>query len=294
MNDWGHNNGRGRFGAHHERRFFSFLPMIILPFVPIVCFGLGIWQCRRLHWKVNLIEDIQDKLERAAMNLPRNVNIIEVPNFEYRKVQLAGVWDHAHSMLLGPKTHENVKGYQVITPLVRFDGGSTVLVNRGFVSSEALKNLAVLAKETGPVQLVALLRTSQTKNSFTPDNVPEKGEWYWVDVNAMADYAGGEARGVQPVYVEAIFDGNMGEASQLLASGEPVGRSVNIELRNMHLVYAITWFTLGIATGTLLFRMVRTRQQRIHQRIREMGYVDHMNRLTKPKPASSTSEASSQ
>jgi surfeit locus 1 family protein len=132
-------------------------------------------------------------------------SIIEVPNFEYRKVQLAGVWDHTRSMLLGPKTYENVKGYQVVTPLVRFDGGSTVLVNRGFVSSEALKNLNVLTKETGPVQLVGLLRASQAQNTFTPENRPEKGEWYWADVPAMAEYAGAEARGVQPVYIEAIF-----------------------------------------------------------------------------------------
>ena len=251
--------------------------MVILPFVPIVCLGLGIWQCRRLQWKVNLIEDIQDKLQRAAMNLPRNVkcvrqgpslhsslissvySIIEVPNFEYRQVQLAGVWDHTHSMLLGPKTHENVQGYHVITPLMRFDGGSTVLVNRGFVSSEALKKPDVLSRETGPVQLVGLLRTSQARNTFTPDNRPEQGEWYWVDINAMAEYAGGEARGVQPVYIESIFskqstthrtvplvdmlleDGNTAEASQLLASGVPIGRSTNIELRNMHLTYAITW-----------------------------------------------------
>lgn len=132
-------------------------------------------------------------------------SIIEVPNFEYRKVQLSGVWDHTRSILLGPRTYENVKGYQVITPLVRFDGGSTVLVNRGFVSSEALKSPDILAKEAGPVQFVGFLRTSQAQNTFTPDNRPENGEWYWVDVAAMAEYAGGEARGVQPVYIEAIF-----------------------------------------------------------------------------------------
>lgn len=65
--------GEGKFGHHHERRFFNYLPMIILPFVPIVCLGLGAWQMKRLHWKVNLIDDIQDKLQRAAIKLPRNV-----------------------------------------------------------------------------------------------------------------------------------------------------------------------------------------------------------------------------
>lgn len=49
------------------------------------------------------------------------------------------------------------------------------------------------------------------RNSFTPENNPEKGEWYWVDVNAIAAYAGGVERGVQPVYVEAVF-GNVSKA----------------------------------------------------------------------------------
>lgn len=49
------------------------LPMIILPLVPIVCLGLGSWQLQRLQWKLNLIEDLQDKLQRAAIRLPRNV-----------------------------------------------------------------------------------------------------------------------------------------------------------------------------------------------------------------------------
>lgn len=37
-------------------------------------------------------------------------------------------------------------------------------------------------------------------------------------------------------------DGNEADASQRMALGEPIGRSSHIELRNMHLTYAITWF----------------------------------------------------
>lgn len=60
---------------HHHRRpsMWVILPMIILPLVPIVCLGLGSWQLQRLQWKLNLIEDLQDKLQRAAIRLPRNV-----------------------------------------------------------------------------------------------------------------------------------------------------------------------------------------------------------------------------
>lgn len=78
-------------------------------------------------------------------------------------------------------------------------------MNRGFVSADQCKNIATLSKETGPVQLNGLLRMSEVRNCFTPDNVPEAGEWYWADVNAMSEHVGGAQRGVQPVYIEAIF-----------------------------------------------------------------------------------------
>jgi surfeit locus 1 family protein len=41
-------------------------------------------------------------------------------------------------------------------------------------------------------------------SEWQPDNVPEKGEWFWRDVEAMANFAGGDAKGVQPVLVDVI------------------------------------------------------------------------------------------
>lgn len=47
---------------------------------------------------------------------------------------LKGEFDHAHEILLGPRTRDGQLGFQVITPLVRGDGQDTILVNRGFVN----------------------------------------------------------------------------------------------------------------------------------------------------------------
>lgn len=64
-----------------------------------------------------------------------------IPEFAYRRVTTTGEFVHAHEILLGPRTREGMLGYHVITPLVRdYDGdgtgGSTILVNRGFVGRE--------------------------------------------------------------------------------------------------------------------------------------------------------------
>jgi surfeit locus 1 family protein len=106
-------------------------------------------------------------------------------------------------MHLAPRVREGVHGVHVITPLIR-DNGSTVLVDRGFVSKEAASRSSD-QQDQGVVEVLGMLRTSQSRNTFTPDNHPEDGIWYWADINAMAEFAGGVQGGVQPVFVEQIF-----------------------------------------------------------------------------------------
>jgi surfeit locus 1 family protein len=44
--------------------------MLLVGFVPVLCFGLGLWQIQRLQWKVDLIDELQEKLEREPLVLP--------------------------------------------------------------------------------------------------------------------------------------------------------------------------------------------------------------------------------
>jgi len=127
-----------------------------------------------------------------------------IPDFVYRKVLMSGKWDYDHMIIVGPRTRDGTAGHHVIIPLVRSDG-TTILVDRGFVSKDALEKFYKAVHADEEVFVQGMLRVSQVRNSFTPDNHPEKGEWYWIDVDAMAEHAGGEKANVQPVFVEEIF-----------------------------------------------------------------------------------------
>jgi len=105
-------------------------------------------------------------------------------------------------MLLSPRVREGVHGFHVVTPFIR-ENGSTILVDRGFVSRDFFDSLP--ESNEGEVEVLGMLRTSQKRNLFTPDNKPDGGEWYWTDVEKMAEHAGGEKAGVQAVLVEQIF-----------------------------------------------------------------------------------------
>jgi surfeit locus 1 family protein len=131
-----------------------------------------------------------------------------IPEFVYRKVLMSGKWDYDHTMIVGPRTRDGTAGYHIITPLIR-SNGTTVLVDRGFVSKEAFDKFTKATRTNDEASIQGMLRVSQVRNAFTPDNHPEKGEWYWIDVDAMAEHAGGEKANVQPVLVEEIFGAHL-------------------------------------------------------------------------------------
>ncbi|KAI8981376.1 SURF1-domain-containing protein [Trametes punicea] len=247
------------YRAKREPLFTPF--MVLVGTIPIFTFALGTWQVQRLKWKIALIDDLEEKLEREPLPLPPRINLEALPDFQFRKVILKGRWDNAHCILLGPRVRDGTIGYHLIVPFVRTDG-STVLVDRGFVSRELAQTARrIQDQERGEVEILGMLRTAQGRNAFTPDNNPQKGEWYWADVGALAEHAGGEAADVQPAFIEEVFEGHAGEASLRLSHGLPVGRPPTVDVRNSHVSYIVTWYSLSAFTTVMFIRLLLKRRQ---------------------------------
>ena len=115
-----------------------------------------------------------------------------------------GEWDHDHSVLIGPKVKEGKQGSNVVTPLKR-PSASTILVDRGFVEKDLAEAVTGPARAEGTIEVTGMLRLQAKKNSFTPDNDPEKGLWHWPDIAQLVEHAGGPSAGVQPVLIEEIY-----------------------------------------------------------------------------------------
>lgn len=126
-----------------------------------------------------------------------------IEDFEYRKVKVTGHYLHDEEILLGPRTRgDGQPGYFLITPFVRTNGGSKILVRRGWVPRDKKDQSTRLEGLTeGEVTVEGLLRTGEQKaSSFVPENSPEKNEWYSLDLETMAKQVG-----AQPVVVETIL-----------------------------------------------------------------------------------------
>ena len=202
--------------------------------------ALGTWQVKRLSWKLDLIQQVEERAHAAPVDAPAPSQWASLTNpadYEYRRVRLAGIFRHQDEVQvytvsdLGP-------GYWVLTPLQR-DDGSLVIVNRGFVPSDKRDPSTRLEGELpARVEIVGLMRAPETGGLFLRANDPQNDRWYSRNIAQIAD---AKSLGtVAPFYVDADETPNPG--------GLPIGGKTMLVFPNNHLSYAITWYVLAAMT----------------------------------------------
>ena len=50
--------------------------MVLVGIMPFFTFALGTWQVQRLKWKVNLIDELEEKLRREPLILPPKIKYV--------------------------------------------------------------------------------------------------------------------------------------------------------------------------------------------------------------------------
>jgi surfeit locus 1 family protein len=229
-----------------RRRIFSLTVGSLAAFAVLI--GLGVWQIERLHWKEGLIAQRGAAVSAPPVAVPRTLEAARP--LEFHRVETRGRFLHDRELLVHgiERTHGD-GGYLVMTPL-RLDDGDVVLVERGWVPPEK-RDAAARAQGNPPgeVAVDGLLRLPPPEKPswFVPANDPAEGQWFWIDLPAMARAAG--VPEALPFYVEAGPAPNPG--------GLPVGGQTRTELPNDHLQYAITWFSLAGALAVIYVILLR-------------------------------------
>lgn len=249
-----------RAGRKHNKWGLAFLAII-----PVTAFVLGSWQVQRLGWKTELIARFEDRLVRDPLPLPGRVDPDAIHDFDFRRVVAKGRLRHDLEMLIGPRMRDGEDGYMVVTPLEREGEGTTVLVNRGWISKKFRRQAArgPGALPQGEVVVEGLLREPWKKNMFTPDNRPDKGEFYFPDVRQMAELTGSQA-----VWIESTMEPDWSESLEMQSRGIPLGRAAEVNLRNNHAQYIFTWYGLAIATSIMFYMVVKKPPTDVSRRVR--------------------------
>lgn len=255
-----------------------------LSFILLICIGLvfstflalGTWQLKRLQWKRDLIERVEQRVHAPVVAAPDRDHWpwISADADEYRHVWLRGTFLHEFATRVQAVT-ELGSGFWLLTPL-RCADGSIVLVNRGFISAKA-HNLSIANTTPGVTVVTGLLRISEPGGGFLRRNDPVGNRWYSRDVQAIALARG--LSSVAPYFVDADASNSSVESIYKEANSlsEPIGGLTVIAFHNSHLVYALTWYTLALmVVGACLW--TRCQERSLLQRNVD---TDHVNQESK-------------
>jgi surfeit locus 1 family protein len=233
---------------------FKLIPTLFTLPTLIVLISLGCWQTKRLYWKEAIIGDIIAKSEEPALALREHAALTDA--LRYRKVSLTGEFlnDKEVHLFTGEIQFKGETGYHILTPFKRADDGEIILVNRGWVPA-SYKNPDTRrdTEITGQHAIEALVLEGDTKPMpWLPDNDRRDNVWFWQDIPEIAQYTGLE---LAPFILLELHEGariSVGQNGMNWAELRtpeppfPMPSDGHISIRNDHLQYAITWYSLAV------------------------------------------------
>jgi len=203
--------------------------------------GLGTWQIERKAWKETLIATLDARLALPPVALPPRERwpSLNPGSDEFRRVSLRAEFlraDEGRVYTGGSGLRSDIKspGYFAFAPARLSDG--IIVVNRGYVANAhpdaALRPIAL---PEGAVDVVGVLRFPELPGWFVTEHSASEDLWFARDHLVMAAHYGWGV--VAPFYID--------QEAPLPAGGVPRPSPLQINLRNEHLQYALTWFGLA-------------------------------------------------
>lgn len=221
------------------------LPTILTIVGTIVLSTLGIWQLERMGEKHAFITRLKAQATGQPAPMPASVGwtALDPATLDLARVSANGSF--VDGPIAGVRTTIAASGGPGTRQLAGFgrwifqgfklEDGGTILVNRGFVPES---RLGEVKPATGPARITGFLRAPETRNSFTPADIPANREFFTRDPAAIA-----AALGLPPApfYLEAERQGDGMTPPAGVEVTELIGR-----IPDNHLQYALTWFGLAL------------------------------------------------
>jgi surfeit locus 1 family protein len=233
-----------------------------------VFIGLGVWQLQRRVEKHALMAALTERLAATPSPLPPPAqwSALTPASDEFRRVRFSATYAAQPDAMVyssGSAVRDDISGPGTWAFMpARLPDGETVVVNGGFVQNtmqdRSQQDRAVtrlFANE--PVWFTGYIRFPEAAGVLTPAENLAKRLWFTRDHLAIARALGWGK--VAPFYIDL--------ESPVPASGIPKPGPLDVYLKDDHLQYAITWFTL--AGAVVIAFAVWLRGQRRVQSSRE-------------------------
>lgn len=222
-------------------------PTLATVFFLLLTLSLGNWQSERAASKRTL----QLRYDAALREAPIHVGgtLLDAAAVQYRKLEVEGVFDDAHTILLDNRVMDGVAGYHVLTPL-RIEGSTyALLVNRGWVAvGRSRAQVPAPPTPAGRVRMEGMAVDPHTRFVELADTVPQGRVWQNLD---FARYARTSGLRLQPLLLLQTSDAADGLRRDWPRPDTGVAT---------HVSYAFQWYSLA-ATLTVLWLVMNVRRR---------------------------------
>lgn len=213
-------------------------PTLAALFFFVLTLSLGNWQSGRADAK----RELQARYDAAVREAPIHVggDLLERDSVLYRKLEVEGVFDDAHTILIDNRVLNGVAGYHVLTPLRIQGGPAAILVNRGWVAAGRTRDQVPLPPTPpGIVRLEGMAVDPHTRYFELAQTAPQGRVWQNLDFER---YATATRLKLQPVLLLQASD----QADGLRRSWPRPDTGVA-----SHVSYAFQWYSLAATLAAL-------------------------------------------
>lgn len=224
----------------------EFKPTWIGTLITFICIPifikLGYWQ----YEKALLKQKIQANFEQISASQAPNLKdyLLNSEILEFKKVEVSGEYDVKFQILIDNKVENSLAGYHVITPLKIQNTETYVLVNRGWIQGNKLRNDIPVFDTPAGVLKIKGMAWLPTRKIFTLEDKTvqpaESGAWQLVWQNLdMQKYVKTAPIKILPVIIK--LDSNSPSGGFVRNWQMSADRIVT------HLGYAYQWFGFAFA-----------------------------------------------
>lgn len=213
-------------------------PTLAALFFFVLTLWLGNWQSGRAETK----RALQDRYDVAMREAPIHVGstLLDRDSVLYRKLEVRGVFDPTHTILLDNRIYNGVAGYHVLTPLMIEGGSLAILVNRGWVAvGRSREQIPLPPTPHGLVRIEGMAVDPHSRYLELMHAPPQGRVWQNLD---FARYATSTRLSLQPVLL--LQTSPLADGLQRDWPRPDTGVS-------MHVSYAIQWYSLATTLAVL-------------------------------------------
>jgi surfeit locus 1 family protein len=233
----------------------ALIPSIAALIVFVVLVLLGFWQLDRAEEK----RVIEDEVHKAQVQQALNLNVylkdqmpVSLLAKIYHSAEVEGHYDNEHQFLYDNRTYKGKSGYHVLTPLRLSDSKVAVLINRGWIPYNGLRDNIPSIQVTNEKQIF-LGEIRNPSQSIVLSDVPQTVMKFPVTIQNISVAALSKQLGypLLPIVIELDKAQSLG----FVREWQPYYGKID-----KHIAYAIQWFLMA---AILLFLYVKLNTKRI-------------------------------